>query len=483
MSKSITTNYLFSLINTVSSVLFPLITFPYVTRILYADGIGLVQFYSSVITYITLIVSVGIPSYAVRQIARVRDNQEDLNKQTIEILLLHLYLTAIGYLLVFLISLTVGRIQENLPLFFLLSTNIFFVTIGCEWFYQGIEDFKYITIRAIIVRTVCVVLLFMLVHDREDILYYGFYSVFGVVGGNVFNFIRLRKYVSLSRVKLKSLNPWRHFLPAIKIFGLILISSVYLNLDIVMLGFLSDNSSVGYYIGAEKLTKLLMGVVTAVGAVILPRLSNIAANDGMEEFKKIVNKSIQFVIAISLPLIVGLIVMSPILIQFFCGEGYYPSISCLIILSPIVFLISVSYIINQSFYPLNMMRELYIKAAISAGVNFFLNLLLIPAYKQDGAAIGTFVAELLSTVVSVYLFRNVIRIHFLTYRNILYLSSALLMGVVLISFKMMSLPNIINVFLLPVIGMIVYSSILFYSKDEFSKELFVKFKAIINVKK
>ena len=129
-----------------------------------------------------------------------------------------------------------------------------------------------------------------------------------------------------------------------------------------------------------------------------------------------------------------------------------------------------------------MMRELYIKAAISAGANFFLNLLLIPAYKQDGAAIGTFVAELLSTVVSVYLFRNVIRIHFLTYRNALYLSSALLMGVVLMGFKMINLPNVVNVFFLPVIGMIVYGGILICSKDEFSKELFVKLKTLIKIR-
>ena len=204
MGKSLKINYLFNLANTVSGLLFPLITFPYASRILLADGIGQVNFFQSIIQYITLLSCLGIPMYAVREVARVRDNTEKRNAVSMEILLLHASLTIIGYIIVAILTATIAEIQVDLPLFLLLSTTIFFTAIGCEWFYQGVEDFKYITIRGLIVKTISVVLLFLLVKTKEDILWYGAYSVFGVLGGNIFNFIRLRKYISIKELPFRN---------------------------------------------------------------------------------------------------------------------------------------------------------------------------------------------------------------------------------------------------------------------------------------
>ncbi|MCQ2327678.1 MAG: oligosaccharide flippase family protein, partial [Bacteroidales bacterium] len=188
MSKSVKVNYILNLINTGTQLLLPLITFPYASRILFAEGIGKVNFFTSIITYISLFTCIGIPMYAIREIARVRDDEKKMSQTATEILLLHAGLTMVGYIIVALLCLFVPRISAEVPLFLLLSLTILFTAIGCEWFYQGIEDFAYITIRGLIVKALGIIFLFCFVKTREDIIPYAFFTVFGVLGGNLFNF-------------------------------------------------------------------------------------------------------------------------------------------------------------------------------------------------------------------------------------------------------------------------------------------------------
>jgi hypothetical protein len=157
MSQSIKVNYIFSLINTLAGILFPLITFPYASRIMEADGIGQVGFFTSLIGYISLFTSLGIPIYAIREIAKTRDNNIQMSKTAIEILLLHSSLVVIGYIVVALMCFCVDKVSIDIPLFLILSLSIFFNAIGCEWFYQGIEEFKYIAVRGLIVRLLYVI--------------------------------------------------------------------------------------------------------------------------------------------------------------------------------------------------------------------------------------------------------------------------------------------------------------------------------------
>lgn len=204
MAQSVKVNYILNLINTGTQMLFPLITFPYVCRVIEPDGVGQVNFFQSIISYISLFTCLGIPMYAIREIARDRNDVVKMNRTAVEILLLHSMLTLVGYAIVAILCLTVPQIQVNIPLFLILSLTIFFTAIGCEWFYQGIEDFKYITIRGLIIKTVSVVLLFIFVKSKTDLLYYGCYTVFGVLGGNIFNFFRLRKYIHRENIIFQS---------------------------------------------------------------------------------------------------------------------------------------------------------------------------------------------------------------------------------------------------------------------------------------
>lgn len=468
MSKSIKINYIFNLVNTLSGILFPLITFPYSARIMEADGIGQVGFFTSVITYISLFTSLGIPIYAIREIARVRDDVAEMSRTSLEILLLHTFLTFIGYIIVGIICLTVTKIAINIPLFLILSLTIFFNAIGCEWFYRGIEDFKYIAIRGIIVRLIYVILLFSFVHSKSDILIYAALTVFGTVGNNFFNFIRLRKHILISYVSISDINISRHIRPTIKIFALNLVISLYVNLDTVMLGFLKNSTNVGYYEGATKLSKLLLGIIQSLQTAMIPRFSYLARRQSLDEFNSLCQKVIDFVVTISLPMTVGLILLASPLIHIFCGSTYEPAITTVEIISPIIIFISLSGVAGlQILYPLGKESLVIYSTTTGAIVNLIACILFIPSYSHNGAAIATVLGEI-TVAITVFLYgRKFIHVKRWSkhYSNciigsIVMLCSLSLLGVI-------ELNDWQRIFAYPVIGAIVYGIYLYCCKDSF----------------
>ena len=478
MSKSLKTNYLFNLLNTVSGLLFPLITFPYASRILLADGIGQVNFFQSIIQYITLLTCLGIPMYAIREIAKVRDDVKERNKTAVEILLLHASLTFIGYVIVAILIATVTEIQVDVPLFLILSTTIFFTAIGCEWFYQGVEDFKYITIRGLIVRIISVFLLFLFVKTKEDILWYAVYCVIGVLGGNIFNFLRLRKYISIKQLSFKELHPLKHLLPALHIFVLNLDISIYVQLNSVMLGFMADTTSVGLFTAASKLSHMTLGIVGALGTAMLPRLSNLIATGQKEKFNQLSQKAMQFVIAITLPMTVGMILTAPYLIRLFCGDTYTPAILTLQIISPIILAIGISNILGiQILYPQGQENKVIWSTALGAIVNFLFNLWLIPQLAQDGASIATVVAEIVVTVSMIFIGRRFIPIKWRNRNYFHYLMGTICMGLGVwcwMNYNSIQ-SDILNLIISCGIGIILYTVSLIILKDSF----YVEIKSII----
>ena len=456
-------------------MLFPLITFPYAARILMADGIGHINFFSSIISYISLFTSLGIPMYAIRETARVRDNQRELSKTTTEILILHACLTILGYIAVFIIAFTVPKVMVDIPLFLMLSMSIILSAIGCEWFYQGVEDFKYITIRAIVIRTLCVVLLFLLVHSKDDLMYYAIYTVVGSVGNNILNFIRLRKYIKLSYISFNELKPSRHIKPVLKIFVLNLVISIYVNLDTVMLGFLKDETCVGYYTGASRLTKMLLGIVSSLGTVMIPRLSNLIHNGQIDDFNRLSQRAFDFVLALSFPLFLGLIVTAPMLIKLFCGPSYEPAITTLQILSPILLFIAISGVLGvQILYPQGKENIVVKSTMFGAITNFTLNLTLIPMKANNGAAIATCVAELMVTFVILFIGRKYLPIEYSFKRYSNYVIGGALMFCAIQVIK--SIPNLsilIHLILIVVSGITIYGGYLYIKRDEMFMNLFI----------
>ena len=288
-------------------------------------------------------------------------------------------------------AVTVEKIQTDVPLFLLLSASLFFNAIGVSWFYTAVEDFKYITVRSLLVRVCSVIALFIFVKTREDLLYYAAIQVMATVGNNVFNFIRLRKYICWDMSCLSGLQFKKHLQVSLRLFVLNLIVSLYVILDSVMLGFLKDDAAVGYYAGAMRMTKIVLGIVTSLGVVLLPRFSNLLSTGKRGEFINLGNKAISFTLAMVLPMTVGLILLAQPIILLFCGESYEPSILTLQILAPIIIFIGFSGLLGmQVLYPLGYEKLVIRATLLGAILNITLNLLLIPRYSQYGAAVATF---------------------------------------------------------------------------------------------
>lgn len=469
MSNSIKSNYIYNLLNTVSGLLFPIITFPYVSRIMLADGVGKINFLNSIIAYITLFSCLGIPLYAVREIAKIRDDKRKLSITASEILILHLGLTLIGYFAVGLIALTVGKVQADFAVFLILSATIILTTIGCDWLFQGVEDFKYIALRGIVIKTLSLGYLLVFVQTKADIIPYAIYTVVGVLGGNVFNFYRLRKYVHLRDFSLSELQPLRHLKPALHIFVLNLIISIYVNLDTIMLGFRKDETAVGLYTAASRLSKMCLGITSSLGVVLLPRFSNLIATGKHDEFARLANKAVSYIVAIALPITVGMIFLSSSIIRLFCGASFAAAVPTLAIISPIIIAIGLSGIIGiQILYPMGKENIVIIATASGAILNFTLNWFLIPHYAQNGAAFATLVAEFSVTIVMLIVGRKYMPINIFSKRNLNYVIATVFMGIALFACQQFQYGDAANLVISVAVGFIVYALYLLMAKDELS---------------
>jgi O-antigen/teichoic acid export membrane protein len=467
---SIKKNFAYNAINTVSSLLFPLITFPYVSRILLADGLGEVYFLNSIVGYITLLTSLGIPLYAIRETARVRDDMTLLSKTAIEILSLHLLLTFAGYFIVFLLACTVARIQADVPLFLLLSASIMLSTIGVNWFYSGIEDFRYITVRSVLMKTLSVIGLFIFVKEKGDLYCYAVLLIMESAGNSVFNFFRLRRHITF--VRLSRLEISRHIAPAVKIFALNLIVSLYLNLDSVMLGFMKDDDAVGYYTASTRLSKILIGVVSSLGTALLPRLSHLAGKKRMKEFTALSDKCINFTIALSLPLSVGIIFMASPVIHLFSGSHFEPSILTLQIMAPTIVLIPLSGIYGiQILYALGHEKRSIVSVSAGALVNFTLNLCFIPAYAQYGCGFSTLIAEFCVTLAVILLGGKYVPPRLFSAEKMHYYAGSLCIMLTLLLLKVFALGEMTYLIVGTALSVAVYFICLTAAKDRLLAEI------------
>ena len=477
MAQSVKVNYILNLINTGTQMLFPLITFPYVCRVIEADGIGQINFYQSIISYISLFTCLGIPMYAIREIARDRSDVVQMNRTAMEILLLHSMLTLVGYAIVAILCLTVPQIQVNIPLFLILSLTIFFTAIGCEWFYQGIEDFKYITIRGLIIKTVSVVLLFIFVKSKTDLLYYGCYTVFGVLGGNIFNFFRLRKYIHRENIIFSELHIKRHIKPVLKVFSFSVVTSIYLQLNTVLLGFLKNALAVGYFAAATKVMQMLLTMSACLGSVMMPRASHLIAENKEDEFNRLIQKSYDFTLAIALPMTIGLIFCAPSLITALCGVKFEHSILPSQIIAPIILMVAISNIFGiQVLFPKGKINIVTLCCGIGAVADLILNLCLIPFFSYIGTSIAYLGAEVATTVSMYFIGRKYIPIIYFKKSHLTYALGCIVMALALYGISLLQLPTLTILLLQGCCGVLAYFIILCICKDEMLVQILSKIK-------
>ena len=324
--KSIRLNFIMNALLAVSNIIFPLISFRYASRILLPEGIGKVSFATSVVTYFSMFAQLGIPTYGIRVCAQIRDDREILSRTVHELLGITLVMDLISYVLLAITIFCIPSIWEERFLFVIISSIIFLNSIGMEWLYKGLEEYTYITVRSIAFKILALIALFLMIRQQSDYLIYGFISIFAASASNLLNFIHVGKYVNLRRPE--GCQWKRHLRPVLVFFGMSCAATIYTNLDSVMLGFMTTNADVGYYNAAIKIKTVLVSMITALGAVLLPRSSYYVERGEMEEFKKISRKAIGFILLCAPPTVVYFIFYAKESIQLLSGDAFLPLFRC-----------------------------------------------------------------------------------------------------------------------------------------------------------
>ena len=396
-APSIKKNFMMNAILSVSSIIFPLITYPYVTRILGPDGIGKVGMAQSVINYFTLAAQLGVPIYGIRECAKRRDDKEALSRLAYELLILSLITTVISYAVYYLCITCVPKLAGEKNLYMLMGVSILCSIISMEWLYKGLEQYTYITVRSLIFNTTALILIFLLVNKTDDYVIYGGLIVLAPCASGLVNFIHSRKLLTRPR---SGLRPFSHIKTVLVFFAMSCATTIYTNLDTVMLGAMRDDAEVGYYRTAVYVKIALVSVITSLGAVMLPRASYYIEHNEKEKFKEATGKAINFVLTVAIPLMVYFIIFAKETISIISGAKFTASIAPMQLIMPTLLFIGLSNIIGfQILVPLGKEKYVLISEIAGAVTDFIINLALIPRYGAAGAAIGTTIAELVVTTV------------------------------------------------------------------------------------
>ena len=388
-----------------SGFIFPLITFPYISRVLLPAGTGRINFATSVISYFSMFAQLGIPTYGIRACAKVRDNREELTRTAHELLSINLIMSAISYVALAIALMLVPQFQEERPLIVLISLTIALTSVGMEWLYKAMEQYSYITIRSLIFKAIGIVAMFLLVHTESDYLIYGGITIFAASASNILNLINAHKYIGFKPVGNYNLR--RHLKPVAVFFAMACATTVYTNLDNVMLGFMTTKDDVGLYGAAVKIKTVLISVVTSLGTVLLPRASYYIEQRNMDEFRRITAKALKFVMLLATPLTIYFILYAKQGILLLSGELYYGSIVPMQVIMPTLLLIGITNILGiQILVPMGREKTVLYSEIAGAIVDIIINALLIPRMKSTGAAIGTLVAEFVVLLVQYRALKN-----------------------------------------------------------------------------
>lgn len=406
--KSIKHNAVVNGILAIANIIFPLITFPYISRVLGVEINGKLNFASASLTYFSLFATLGLTTYGVKACARVREDQRKLSKTVHELLMINAVTTAIACIALVIAIFLVPRYKQEWKLLFIYSWNMILNVVGMNWLYSALEQYDYITKRSIAFKVIGVVLMFIFVHNPDDCYKYAVITVFANVGGNILNIIYSRKYVSYKRIG--HYDCLQHLKPTLALFATYLAVNVYSSLDSVMLGFISGDFQVGIYSAAVKIRTVLTTLITSIGTVLLPRMSYYIDKGQWNEFQRTLKKSYCTIIMLAVPMMVYFMMMAEPSVLFLSGSEYVSAANPMRILMPIMLLSSLSNITGmQILIPMGGEWKFAFSVTCGAVVDVVLNLILIPHMGAIGAAYGTLFAELTQFCVQLYFTRNNIR--------------------------------------------------------------------------
>ena len=463
---SIKKNFAYSSILTVSGYLFPLLTFPYVSRVLGVTNIGICNYIDSIITYFCVFSAMGISVVGVREIARVSDSIVERSNTFINILLINSGFTLFSIVALLICIFSISDFFQYRTLFYIgilkLLSNLFLV----EWFYKGLEDFGYITKRAIIVKALYVLSVFALVKVQDDYIIYFFLTIFHISVNAFINIIHIRKSIIFRNIHIR-IAP---YIKSYIIMGVYMIlTTMYTTFNIAILGYISGPTEVGYFTTATKVFSIILALFTAFTGVMLPRMSSLLANHEEKRFLSLIDKSMSALFIFAFPTVAFFVVFSPDVIYLIGGKGYEGAIMPFRIIMPLLFIVGYEQIlIIQALMPMKKDKAIFTNSCIGATVGLLLNLILIPVWGSIGTSIAYFLCEL-SVLCSALFFMRLYTNYRIPYREFLYqlMSNVPLFIIYILIYKNCEMNYIFKLLLTgAIVGMYTFVNNYYFVKNE-----------------
>lgn len=392
-------NYFYNLLITIFNLLFPILSFPYAAHILGPSGIGKIQFIITFAQYFALIAALGLPLYGIREIAKVKGNNNQLSKTFSELMIIAI-ITSIVLTVIFLIMIfVVDKFTIDAKYYIVSSLIVLFSFSSIDWFYQGLELFNIIAYRSIAIKICSLIFLYTSVKTKNDLFIYLLITIFSILGNNVINILFVHKEV---KIKFSDIDLSKHIKPLIYIFGSTLSMAMYAMFDTILLGLLSNDQSVGYYTAGVKLSKISIPFVTAIGGALLPQISLAFIND-KKKFNELVLFSFELTVILSIPISVGLLLLAPELVTVFSGKEFLKAIMPMRLMSFLPFLIGMGNLLGiQILMTAGKEKEILKSVIIGMIISVIGNIILVPYYKENGAAITNLFTELVVSLLFLY---------------------------------------------------------------------------------
>lgn len=461
--KSIKRNYFYNLIYQMLLLIAPLITTPYLSRVLGARGIGTISYAESVVSYFTLFGTLGITTYGQREISYVQGSLEKRsqvfwNTKVLEICTAGLALAA---------YLTYVPLQKNAAIFSVLVFNIIAVIADVTWFFQGMEEFGIIVSRNILFKIISIAYIFIFIKDETDVVKYAFGLSFFLFLGNCSLWRYLFRYIK--KVNLKNLHPFSNIRTVISLFVPTIAIQIYTVLDKTMIGVITQDAfENGCYEQAIKISKMLLTAVAALGTVMIPRIGALFQSDEIERVKELMYRGYRFVWFLGIPLCFGLIMISDNFVPWFFGSGYDKVIPLINILAFLILSIGINNVTGMQYLIPTKRQNLFtLTVIIGSCINLILNLILIHQYQSVGAAVASVIAETVIAGVQLIIVRKELSFWRILKTGGNYYIAGLVMAGVLWIVRGCFFPSIIHTLILMFIGMSSYSMMLIFLKDSF----------------
>lgn len=395
-------NIVFNVFKTLLTILYPILTFTYVSRVISVEGLGGVSFSKNFVSYFCLFASLGVNYYGTREGAKIVNDKSKFSKLFWEVLIINIISTTFSFIAFLFMVFCIDSLENYRLLLLVNAVSIVLSGLNNEWVLSAVEKYKLIAIRTMMMQLICIMCMFLFIHNESDYIVYAILLIVSGYGFYVFNWIYIIRSHVVERVPFRNIEIKKHFKPIFVLFAMLISIDLYTLLDTTMLGLVQGDRAVGIYSAAIKVPRLVNSMIASVGTVLVPKLSYFYEND-RDKFDDLIYRAMTFVFLISIPAAIGVFGMSEEIIMIICGRKYVDSILTLRILSIIIMIIPISVLFNnQIFIP--MRKEIYVLKSTCAGavVNIIANSILIPKYAENGAAAGTILAELTVMIICIY---------------------------------------------------------------------------------